>query len=181
MQNALPSRSPRASQGGINPIPSPTSRRPRNGPKQAESVTPSPGVAERLYRERRVDAWIFKRIEGHLTRGRRIADAMLALARVVVEGGAITEAAVALGGVAPVPLRASAAEAVLLGKKPEASVLAAAAEAAKEGAAPLPMTGYKVDLVVGTVLEALERAVARDPVQLAASNNKLPQPAETSP
>lgn len=103
------------------------------------------------------------------------------LARVVVEGGTITDAAVALGGVAPVPLRASAAEAALLGKKPEPSVLAAAAEAAKEGAAPLPMTGYKVDLVVGTVLETLERAVARDPVQLASSNNKLPKPAETSP
>ncbi len=103
------------------------------------------------------------------------------LARVVVEGGTIKEAAVALGGVAPVPLRAPAAEAALLGKTPEPSVLAAAAEAAREGAAPLPMTGYKVDLVVGTVLETLERAVARDPVQLASSNNKLPKPAEASP
>jgi two-component system NtrC family sensor kinase len=39
---------------------------------------PGPQTAERLYRERRVDAWIFKRIEGHLTRARQITDAMLA-------------------------------------------------------------------------------------------------------
>lgn len=103
------------------------------------------------------------------------------LARIVVEAGAIKEAAIALGGVAPVPLRAAAAEAALLGKAPEPAALNAAAEAATEGAAPLPMTGYKVELVAGTVLETLERALARDPVRLASSNNKLPQPAETSP
>ncbi|MCO4770907.1 MAG: HAMP domain-containing protein [Deltaproteobacteria bacterium] len=36
-----------------------------------------PGMIERLYRERRVDAWIFKRIEGHLERSRLITEAML--------------------------------------------------------------------------------------------------------
>lgn len=35
-------------------------------------------TAERLSRESRVDAWIFKRIEGHLTRAAQITDAMLA-------------------------------------------------------------------------------------------------------
>ncbi|MCR9163489.1 MAG: FAD binding domain-containing protein [Nannocystaceae bacterium] len=104
-----------------------------------------------------------------------------ALARVVVEDGTIAQASVALGGVAPVPLRAPAAEAALLGKAPEPSVLGEAARAATEGAAPLPMTRYKVELVVGTVLEALERAFAREPVELASSNDKLPRPAETSP
>ena len=35
-------------------------------------------AVDRLYRERRVDAWIFKRIEGHLTRSHEIAAEMLA-------------------------------------------------------------------------------------------------------
>lgn len=105
------------------------------------------------------------------------------LARIVVDGGAITGAAVALGGVAPVPRRAAAAEAALLGKPPEPKVFAAAAKAATDGTSPLPMTGYKLALIEGAVLEALERAVARDPVALASSNSKLPRPAEaeTSP
>jgi len=34
-------------------------------------------AVDRLYRERRVDAWIFKRIEGHLARSQEIADGML--------------------------------------------------------------------------------------------------------
>jgi len=38
----------------------------------------TPDIVERLYRERRVDAWIFKRIAGHLERARLITDAMLA-------------------------------------------------------------------------------------------------------
>lgn len=97
------------------------------------------------------------------------------LARVVVESGSIVEAAIALGGVAPVPVRAPAAEAALVGKAPEAAVLAAAAAQASEGASPLPMTGYKVALIEGTVLAALERAVAREPVTTASSVNKLPR------
>ena len=36
-------------------------------------------AVDRLYRERRVDAWIFKRIEGHLTRSHEIATGMLAV------------------------------------------------------------------------------------------------------
>ena len=42
------------------------------------SSDPSEAAVERLYRERRVDAWIFKRIEGHLAHSREIADGMLA-------------------------------------------------------------------------------------------------------
>ncbi len=43
-----------------------------------EKGTASASAVDRLYRERRVDAWIFKRIEGHLTRGHEIATTMLA-------------------------------------------------------------------------------------------------------
>ncbi len=42
-----------------------------------ETGTASASAVDRLYRERRVDAWIFKRIEGHLTRSREIAATML--------------------------------------------------------------------------------------------------------
>lgn len=105
-----------------------------------------------------------------------------ALVRLVVEDGVVREAAIGLGGVAPVPLRATAAEATLVGKAADPDVLAVAATAATQGASPLPMTGYKVDLVRGTVLETLERALARDPVRLATANHKLPRPAaEDSP
>jgi len=83
-----------------------------------------------------------------------------AVARLVVVNGEIAVAGVAVGGVAPVPLRLPAVEAALVGRPPTPEVLAAAAALAAEGAAPLPMTGYKVPLLVGTVQEVLERAAA---------------------
>lgn len=100
------------------------------------------------------------------------------LARIVVADGVVTEAAIALGGVAPVPLRAAAAEAALLGQAPDAAAFAKAAKAATVGASPLPMTGYKVELVEGSVLEALERAAGRDAVVLPAPVHKLPRASE---
>jgi xanthine dehydrogenase YagS FAD-binding subunit len=84
-----------------------------------------------------------------------------AVARVGVENGAVTWAAVAIGGVAPVPLRLAAVEARLVGKLAQPEAMAEAAVIAREGAKPLPMTEYKVDLVERTVLEALEKALAR--------------------
>lgn len=81
------------------------------------------------------------------------------LARLVVDGDTIVHAAVAMGGVAPVPLRLPKVDAGLVGKPAKLATLAAAAKLAREGASPLPMTGYKVDLVEGTVLETLERAL----------------------
>ncbi|MGH1341501.1 MAG: FAD binding domain-containing protein [Nannocystales bacterium] len=103
------------------------------------------------------------------------------LARLVVDGGVIKEAAIALGGVAPVPVRASVAEAKLVGKAPDAAAFQTAAEAATVGSAPLPMTGYKLELIVGSVLEALERAAKRDPVVLPAPIHKLPRSSEKTP
>jgi xanthine dehydrogenase YagS FAD-binding subunit len=88
------------------------------------------------------------------------------LARLVVEGDRITAARVAMGGVAPVPLRLPRVEAALMGAPAEQASLEGAAKLASSGATPLPMTGYKVDLVEGTVLEALERALARDSATL---------------
>jgi xanthine dehydrogenase YagS FAD-binding subunit len=84
--------------------------------------------------------------------------------RLVVEGGRVKMARVAVGGVAPVPLRLSQVEAALEGGAADSDAYAAAAELAREGTSPLPMTGYKVDLLVGTVLETLERAHHGTPV-----------------
>ncbi|GIJ46279.1 oxidoreductase [Virgisporangium aliadipatigenens] len=81
-----------------------------------------------------------------------------AVARLVVLDGTVAAAGVAVGGVAPIPLRLPAVEAALLGNPPTGALFEAAARRAADGARPLPMTGYKVPLLVGTVLEVLERA-----------------------
>lgn len=85
------------------------------------------------------------------------------LVRLVIEDGTITFARVAMGGVAPVPLRLPKVEAALAGKPADAETFAAAATLATEGAKPLPMTGYKLPLIEGTVLETLERASRATP------------------
>ena len=81
-----------------------------------------------------------------------------AAVRMLVEQGRIVLAAVAVGGVAPVPLRLPAVENALAGRPPTAAVLAEAGALADVGASPRPMTIYKGPLLVGVVVEALERA-----------------------
>jgi xanthine dehydrogenase YagS FAD-binding subunit len=83
------------------------------------------------------------------------------LARVVVVDDRIEKAFVAVGAVAPIPMRLPAVEKALVGAAPDAKSLQAAAAKATDGAAPLPMTRYKVELLAATVLETLERAIAR--------------------
>jgi xanthine dehydrogenase YagS FAD-binding subunit len=78
-----------------------------------------------------------------------------AVVRLVVDDGVVSLAAVAVGGVAPVPLRLPAVEAALRGRPVTAEVLDAAAGHAADGATPLPMTGYKVPLLTGTVRHTL--------------------------
>jgi xanthine dehydrogenase YagS FAD-binding subunit len=85
-----------------------------------------------------------------------------AFVRIAVDKDRITHAAVAVGAVAPIPMRLPLVEAALVGKAPDDRVLRAAAATAREGAQPLPMTDYKVELLEATVLETLERALARD-------------------
>ena len=94
------------------------------------------------------------------------------LVRLALEGNTITFARVAMGGVAPVPMRLPAVEKALVGGPASPEALAKAAALAKDGASPLPMTEYKVDLVEGTVLETLERASHATP-----STVKPPPPA----
>lgn len=85
-----------------------------------------------------------------------------AVARVVVDADVVTHAAVAVGGVATVPLRLAAVETALVGKPATHDVRTTAAAAATDGASPLPRTRYKVDLLAGALLEVLERATATD-------------------
>ncbi|HET6584690.1 MAG TPA: FAD binding domain-containing protein [Nannocystaceae bacterium] len=84
-----------------------------------------------------------------------------AVARLGVEKDAITWAAVSVGGVAPVPLRLATVEKALVGQPARDETFPDIAALARERTEPLPMTGYKVDLLEATVLEVLERALAR--------------------
>lgn len=87
-----------------------------------------------------------------------------AVARLVVDaGGVVRTAAVTVGAVADVPLRLSAVERKLVDQRPTPQSLEAAAALATEGATPLPDTAYKLDLLRGTVLEALDRALSQEP------------------
>ena len=77
--------------------------------------------------------------------------------RASIVDDAIAQVALALGGIATVPLRMSAAETQLVGSSLDDDTIAAVAAACTAGATPLPETGYKVDLIVATVTETLER------------------------
>ncbi|MFF4836629.1 FAD binding domain-containing protein [Streptomyces sp. NPDC001315] len=74
----------------------------------------------------------------------------------VIEDGLIQEARVALGGVGTIPWRARDAEDLLEGARAEADVFRTAAEAALEGARPLPGTAFKVELAKRTLVRTLE-------------------------
>lgn len=67
---------------------------------------------------------------------------------------------IAMGGVAPFPYRATAAEAVLTGQAPTESLIREAAEAALGRARPLAQNGYKIDLTRALVTRALTAAAA---------------------
>lgn len=81
----------------------------------------------------------------------------LASAAVGVElrGGTVRSARIALGGVAPKPWRAKAAERALLGRPLDRASIEAAASAATAGASPRPDNAYKVSLAQAVVRRAL--------------------------
>jgi xanthine dehydrogenase YagS FAD-binding subunit len=72
-----------------------------------------------------------------------------------MDGDAVSSARVVLGGVAPVPVRVTAAEEALAGVALDAAAIGRAAEAVIADAAPLSHNGYKVPLVQGLVRKAL--------------------------
>lgn len=71
-------------------------------------------------------------------------------------GNRVVDARLVLGGVAPKPWRAYAAEAALRGKPLDTGTIAACVHAAVEGAQPLADNGYKVALTEGMVKRSLE-------------------------
>lgn len=73
-----------------------------------------------------------------------------------LEAGLIVEARLAAGGVAPLPWRLSRSEAALIGRAPDAGSFAMAGAMATEGAQPLAHNGFKVDLLRGAVVRALQ-------------------------
>ncbi len=74
------------------------------------------------------------------------------------EAGIIRKAHLALGGVAHKPWRAEKAERYLAGKKPDAAIIRAAAEAELATAKPYPGNAFKVELAKRTIVRAVTTA-----------------------
>jgi xanthine dehydrogenase YagS FAD-binding subunit len=72
-----------------------------------------------------------------------------------ISGGICEDIRIVLGGIAPFPYVAFIAEEVIKGKKLDEGLISQAAEASVEGAKPLPMNRYKVDLTKALVKRAL--------------------------
>ena len=79
--------------------------------------------------------------------------------RIVVENGIFQGARLSAGGLAPVPIRLPQAEAALVGAPANSDTIAIASRASSLGAKPLPMTGYKLDLLAGLVQDLLEQGL----------------------
>jgi xanthine dehydrogenase YagS FAD-binding subunit len=92
-------------------------------------------------------------------RARRAWDFALASAAIALsmERGRVEKARIVLGGVAPIPWRASAAEQAITGNLLNDETILAAAEAAVTDAEPLEKNAYKVELVKGILREELEK------------------------
>jgi xanthine dehydrogenase YagS FAD-binding subunit len=75
------------------------------------------------------------------------------------ENEVVRTACIALGGVAPHPWRAAAAEKAAIGRKLDAATAKAIADAAIVGASPMSGNEYKVDMVKGTVEEVVSEFV----------------------
>src|SRR5262249_17726007 len=78
-------------------------------------------------------------------------------------GQTVKDARVVLGSVAPVPLRAAAAEKVLVGSSIDNATATKAGQAATEGATPLADNAYKVALLAELVRRAVLKAAGQLP------------------
>jgi xanthine dehydrogenase YagS FAD-binding subunit len=75
---------------------------------------------------------------------------------IVFDGDTVLSARIFLSGAAPVPWRAKAAEAVIVGTTLDAKTIDKAAAATVAGAEPLEQNGYKIPLFEGLMKEQLE-------------------------
>lgn len=80
--------------------------------------------------------------------------------RAVITDGAFKLVRIVAGGIAPVPLRLEAAETAALGAGANSAAIDKAVAQSTHRAKPLPMTGYKLDLLRGLVRDLLEKIVA---------------------
>lgn len=86
----------------------------------------------------------------------------------LLKDGVVAEARIALGGVAPTPWRARAAEAELQGMAPTPVAFAKAAHAALADALPVGDNAFKIELCRRVVKRALSLAAAGTPAALSA-------------
>ncbi len=91
-----------------------------------------------------------------------------AAAALRIEGGAIREARLALGGVAPKPWRASAAEEILTSRRPDPAAFRVAAKAALSDAKPSGDNAFKIELAQRVLVRALTLAAAGTPKRIPA-------------
>lgn len=82
--------------------------------------------------------------------------------RLIMDNTTIADAKIGIGGVANIPFRLFEVEEALIGKEASEENLTLAAKASTQRCKPLPNTQYKVPMVVASVLEALEQAVANE-------------------
>jgi xanthine dehydrogenase YagS FAD-binding subunit len=110
----------------------------------AVRIPPPPGNLRTSYRKVRARrAWDFA-----------LAGVALALQ---LDGDLVVDGRVVLSGAAPVPWRCRSVEKIIRGKTLNRQTIAAAAEAAVEGAQPLAKNAYKIPLFRGVIEEELER------------------------
>jgi xanthine dehydrogenase YagS FAD-binding subunit len=84
--------------------------------------------------------------------------AATATVSLVMKKRTVTSASVVLGHVAPIPWRAKEAETALIGKVIDASVAAAASQAALQGARSLGQNGYKIQIAQVALSRAIQQA-----------------------
>lgn len=77
-----------------------------------------------------------------------------------LDGNRIRDARIALGGVGTKPWRSPEAEQVLIGAPATEETFAAAADAAMQNATPRQHNGFKVELAIATLIEALKTVAA---------------------
>lgn len=100
----------------------------------------------------------YRRVTGRIRAEWPIVEAVC---RLGVEAGRVAWAAVAVGGVAPVPLRLGRVEEALVGVSiDDGDRLEAVASLAVGGVSPLAMTGHKVPLLRAVVGDVIEGAIA---------------------
>ena len=80
-----------------------------------------------------------------------------------LDGGAIKQARIALGGVAHKPWRVPGAEAALKDKAPDRKAFGKAADALLQGAAGFAHNNFKIELARRAIIRALEQAAAGTP------------------